>query len=110
MTETGVAISALLIDIECELRRMHLWQEEMPAAEALQSIQPFSIDTLSLPQWLQFVFIPKIKQTVELSDMLPVKCEITPIAEEYFRGIDLPAGSLITILEQIDRLITEADV
>ena len=47
-------IAELLIDIEAQLRQLGQWDKEPPAPEALASEQPFSVDTLTLPQSLQF--------------------------------------------------------
>ena len=91
-----------LLQLEVELRRLQLWQEETPPAEALASKEPFCVDTLSLPQWLQFVFLPRMVELIEGARPLPTECGIAPIAEEYFRGGDYTAGELIQLLEEID--------
>ena len=101
-----IQISELLIDIECELRKLHVWEQSRPPREALESEQPFSIDTLKFPQWLQFIFIPKIRTIVESEQTLPAKCEISPMAEEYFRDSQLPTTQLLTTLRKIDQIIT----
>lgn len=106
MNDERIVISGLLIDIECELRRLNAWEEVLPPAEALSSTQPFAVDTLSFTQWLQFIFIPKIRILVENEGALPQKCDIAPMAEEYFRGQPLPAGELLQLLEEIDQVIT----
>jgi uncharacterized protein YqcC (DUF446 family) len=31
-----------------------------PSTEALASDQPFCVDTLTLPRWLQFIFLPTL--------------------------------------------------
>ena len=46
-----------LLQIEMELRRIDAWESEPPSPEALQSAQPFAVDTLEFTQWLQFVFV-----------------------------------------------------
>lgn len=109
MNDGRVTISELLIDIECELRRLNAWEEIAPPPEALLSAQPFAVDTLSFTQWLQFIFIPKIRFLVESDDALPQKCDIAPMAEEYFRGLFLPADDLIAALKKIDLVITRSE-
>ncbi|WP_288132771.1 YqcC family protein [Microbulbifer sp.] len=98
-------IATLLLELEGELRRLGEWQAEPPSAEALASTQPFCVDTLSLPQWLQFVFLPRMRQLVESELPLPAKCGIAPMAEEFFRGSDLPAQGLVSKLLAIDECL-----
>ena len=99
-------VAAVLIDIESELRQLALWDSEPPPAEALASQQPFAVDTLTLPQWLQWIFLPTMYRLVEAGDSLPPKCGITPMAEEYFRGGRLPVRGLMTALERVDALLS----
>ena len=101
-----VELAASLIDIESELRQLMLWQEQPPAAELLMSDQPFCIDTLTLPQWLQFVFLPRLYQMIERRQPLPANCAVTPVAQEYFNGLDLPVQALLEALESVDRLLS----
>ncbi|MBB5212064.1 YqcC family protein [Microbulbifer hydrolyticus] len=95
-------IASLLLELEMELRTLELWDAEPPGPEALASTQPFCVDTLTLPQWLQFVFLPRMSQLVEREHPLPQKCGIAPMAEEYFRGLDLPSAGLTRKLIEID--------
>ncbi|GAA5525000.1 hypothetical protein Maes01_01560 [Microbulbifer aestuariivivens] len=90
-----------LLQLETELRRRDLWQAEPPSAEALASTEPFCVDTLTLPQWLQFVFLPRMSQLIELEQPLPRECGIAPIAEEFFRNSQ-GTESLISLLANID--------
>lgn len=98
-------VAATLMDIEGELRRLSLWEAEAPDEQALASTQPFALDTLTLPQWLQWIFLPTMQQLTEERRPLPAKCGITPMAEEYFRGQNLPITGLLDALETIDRLL-----
>ncbi|WP_226648471.1 YqcC family protein [Microbulbifer variabilis] len=90
-----------LLQLEAELRRMALWQEEIPTAEALASTEPFCVDTLTLPQWLQFIFLPRMHQLIEGEMPLPRQCGIAPIAEEFFKDRG-GAEPLVVILKGID--------
>ncbi len=99
-------IAELLIDIEAELRQLGLWDRQPPSPEALASDQPFSIDTLTLPQWLQFVFLPTIYRLLEEGQALPGRCGIAPMAEEYFRGLGMASGALEQALLQVDELLS----
>ena len=104
---TATDIAAILIDIEAQLRQLGQWDKLPPPEEALASDQPFCVDTLTLPQWLQFIFLPTMYRLLEEGESLPDRCGIAPMAEEYFRGTGLPCGDLIGALVQVDKLLSE---
>jgi len=99
-------VAELLIDIEAQLRQLDQWDPVPPPPEALASKQPFCIDTLTLPQWLQFVFLPTLYAMLEEGRSLPDRCGIAPMAEEYFRGTGLGGAELVAALVRIDELLT----
>jgi uncharacterized protein YqcC (DUF446 family) len=101
-----IEIESLLIDIEAELRRLQQWQVEPPSPEALASTEPFCVDTLTLPQWLQFIFLPRMRALLDQQRLPPGKCGIAPLAEEYFRPLSLDSAALQRHLVEIDRLIS----
>lgn len=101
-----IEIAAVLIDVEAELRRLQQWQAEPPSAEALASTEPFCVDTLTFPQWLQFIFLPRMHALLAAQQLPPGKCGIAPLAEEYFGPLKLDSSALQRHLEQIDRLIS----
>jgi uncharacterized protein YqcC (DUF446 family) len=102
-------VASVLIDIESELRRLALWQSEVPSDADLSSQQPFAIDTLTLPQWLQFIFLPTMYDLIEDKRPLPSRCGITPMAEEYFRGSSMGVDPLLEALESIDRILSDEE-
>lgn len=108
MTQTtlNIEVASVLIDIEAHLRQLQLWQAEAPSAEALSSTEPFCVDTLSFPQWLQFLFIPRLRLMMEQGLELPRQCSIAPMAEEYFRVAVGDSRSLLEALGRVDRLLT----
>ncbi|MAT94042.1 MAG: pseudouridine synthase [Halioglobus sp.] len=99
-------VAEILIDIEAQLRQIGQWDRLPPSREALASSQPFCVDTLTLPQWLQFIFLPTLYQILEEGGELPGRCGIAPMAEEYFRGTELPHDDLLDALLRIDTLLT----
>lgn len=108
MNPIHISLADALIDIEAELRVLQLWQEQEPPEEALASVQPFAVDTLSFPQWLQFIFIPRMYYLLEEDLDLPGNCGIAPMAEQYFSVLNLHASPLITHLTRIDDLLTNS--
>jgi uncharacterized protein YqcC (DUF446 family) len=100
-------IAAVLIDIEAQLRQLGQWDKVSPSAAALSSDQPFCVDTLTLPQWLQFIFLPTLYRMLEEGETLPARSGIAPMAQEYFRGTGLRSSELEAALLRIDELLTE---
>ena len=99
-------IAEVLIDIEAQLRQLGLWDKVAPAPEALASDQPFAVDTLTLPQWLQFVFLPTLYRMLQEGQNLPQRCGIAPMAEEYFRGTGFRCDGLLVALRRTDELLS----
>lgn len=106
MAERVVTVAALLMDIEKELREMRLWETEVPSEEALSSTAPFAVDTLTFPQWIQFIFLPRLYFMLEQNIPLPQVSGIAPMAEEYFAPLGLPSNRLVTHFKQFDALVS----
>ena len=100
-----IRIASLLIDIEAELRQLQQWQREAPSAEALASTEPFCIDTLTFVQWLQFIFLPRMHELAAARQLPPGRCEILPLATEYFRESHLDSGKLLRVIGELDARI-----
>ncbi|MBB5322781.1 YqcC family protein [Marinobacter oulmenensis] len=99
-------VTDVLLTIEVELRELGLWQGTPPPDEAFQSDKPFCIDTMEFPQWLQFVFLFRMKILVENGHPLPTVSGMAPMAEEHFRGREESGDALVSALEQMDRLLS----
>lgn len=110
MNKLHIAIAEILMDIEKELRELRLWESELPAEEALISEQPFAVDTMVFPQWLQFVFLPRMYILLDEQLPLPGNCGIAPMAEQYFSGLNVNTSRLITHLKKIDTLLTTSNL
>lgn len=102
-----IEVAALLIDIEGELRRLNLWQAEPPSAAALASTEPFCIDTLNFVQWLQFIFLQRMHALMRAEQLPPGRCEIQPLAEQYFADRQLDVASLIAVVGRLDALLNQ---
>lgn len=97
----------MLLDIEAILRNCGYWSNEIPPANALQSLQPFCVDTLDFQQWLQWVFISRLQYMLQENMPLPESCDIAPMAEEWSRSRAVAASDLIRVLKQVDQLLSE---
>ncbi|MET4027423.1 uncharacterized protein YqcC (DUF446 family) [Marinobacter sp. MBR-99] len=97
-----------LLRIEIELRRLEVWEDSPPPEHAFLSTQPFCLDTMAFTQWLQFVFLQKMKVLVETGQPLPSVSGIAPMAEEHFRGRMQSGQRLVQALEEMDRLLSDS--
>ncbi len=94
--------------IERELRVQGWWAEQAPSPRALASQQPFCVDTLAFEQWLQWIFLPRMKSLLEADATLPSVSGIQPMAEQVYGEHSERARGLIRLLGEFDRLIAGA--
>jgi len=97
----------LLAEIETELKNQSLWNNVMPSAQALASTTPFCIDTLSFTDWLQFIFLVKMKQLVDMQMPLPVNMAVHPMAEEAFKAETVDTRELLSLILKFDQLLNK---
>ncbi|CBY28435.1 TPA: YqcC family protein [Yersinia enterocolitica] len=97
-----------LQNIELAMRAIDLWQTVPPQAEAFESNEPFSIDTMDAEQWLQWVLIPRMYALLESKGPLPTCFSITPYFEEALTGEDRPDCTLLLVeLQRLDDLLNK---
>ena len=95
-----------LQQLQAVMQELDLWQSMPPAAEALQSTQPFALDTLSPAEWLQWIFIPRMLALIECEGGLPVRIAVSPYLEEALKDIEeLPR--LLSPLLELEKLLQE---
>ncbi|GAA5190536.1 YqcC family protein [Ferrimonas gelatinilytica] len=80
------AVADQLLVLERLMREAELWQAAPPDAAALASPLPFCVDTLRFEQWLQFLFVPRMRLLVAERRSLPTAIALKPMAEEAFRN------------------------
>jgi uncharacterized protein YqcC (DUF446 family) len=103
-----LAVAEQLLLIERELRLLGWWEMQPPSAQALSSQEPFCVDTLAFEQWLQWIFLPRMKQMLEAGAALPSVSGIQPMAEQVYGGQAKKARELIKLLGEFDQLIVGA--
>lgn len=100
-------LAGLLDSIEAELTRLELWEEQPPPAGAFHSPNPFCFDTMTPPQWLQWVFIPRMRETLSMGVPLAAPCQVAPAVELYFEDVGGDCGCLVVLLEEFDALMPD---
>ncbi len=104
-----VELADQLLLIERELRALDWWAETPPSEEALASQTPFCVDTLAFEQWLQWIFLPRMKIILENDLELPHASGIRAMAEEVYRGRLVEVAKLLDAIGAFDRLIGGAN-
>jgi uncharacterized protein YqcC (DUF446 family) len=99
-------VSSRIDEIEAEMRRMGMWQNEPLTPEQLDFKKPFGMDLLTLEQWLQFIFIPRVKEIIATQGKFPSGSQV---ADHAFRewvmwGSRQDVDPLIKLLREFDAL------
>ena len=98
-------LSKLLLLLEVRLQQTGHWQVSRPEPEAFESQEPFCIDSMSLQQWLRYLFIPRMQALVDAQASLPRTCALTPQVEMQLTSQS--QLSIIEVTQAIDELLTE---
>ncbi len=88
--------------IEAEMRRIGYWQSDPLRPEQMEFTQAFAMDTMNFAQWLQFIFLPRVREAAA-SNQFPSGSSVGAQAVREFDG-DPHAGDLVTLLAEFDAL------
>ncbi|GAA6135163.1 YqcC family protein [Oceaniserpentilla sp. 4NH20-0058] len=94
-------LQSLISELIVQMQSYDIWAACAPSANALQSDQPFYVDTLSFEQWLQFVMVPTFTQMIEQGIPLPNVCDISPMAQEVWKGRYSDVQNTICLIDQL---------
>ena len=89
-------------EIEGEMRSIGMWQDQPLRPEQLNFKQAFGMDTMTFTQWLQFVFLRRVREAVAVNDF-PSSSSVGAQAVREFSG-NPDADRLITLLSEFDEL------
>lgn len=90
--------------IENELRALNAWQTEALPDAAYESEEAFFADTMTFYQWLQFVLLPRVRETIAGHGGFPRSSSVGAYAIRELDGQD-EAGDLIQVLCEFDHWI-----
>jgi len=96
-------IKTKIEQIENEMKRIKLWQEEPLPPEQYDFRQAFAMDTMAFSQWLQFIFIPRVQQLVESKGPFPSESNVGVQALREMDGF-YEANELVRMLSEFDQL------
>ncbi|MBD2811506.1 YqcC family protein [Xenorhabdus sp. Vera] len=96
-----------LQSIEATMKMVGIWQNYPPKPEAFESTEPFSIDTMSADEWLQWVLIPRMRALIEQKANLPTAFAIAPYFEEVYKEEVERYLPLLENLRELDTLFAQ---
>lgn len=105
MADTRDALRSITESIEHELKRLEIWDEEAPSAEALQSQEPFCFDTLGFAQWMQWVFLPRVQEVVAHERDMPAQSDVHTYAEEVLKNTEYESDQLLFLIKTFDEIV-----
>jgi uncharacterized protein YqcC (DUF446 family) len=97
------AVADQLDRIETQMRASGLWQSEPLRPEQFDFHSAFAMDTMAFEQWLQFVFIPRVRDAVA-SNSFPSSSSVAAQAVREFDTVP-QANGLVSLLSEFDALI-----
>ena len=96
-------IAVRITEIEAEMKAIGYWSADPLPEKAYNFRKAFAMDTMAFAEWLQFVFVPRVKAIVDQRGELPAQSQVGTQAVREFDG-DSRAGRLVTLLCEFDRL------
>ncbi len=102
-------IQQQLIALETQLRYAGLWSDTPPDAKAMQSQEPFCVDSMAIEQWLQWIFIPKMQQMSALPDFqgFAQRSDIHTMVDYIFTTYHQKTDDITMTIKKIDALLNE---
>ncbi len=95
--------SAGIAEIEAEMKAIGCWSGEPLPESAYRFKKAFAMDTMAFTQWLQFIFVPRVRQIVAERGRFPDRSVVAAQAYREFDG-EPDASRLISLLADFDRL------
>lgn len=105
MSELHDQLSLQLDKLEQLLRAAGWWSLQAPEPQRLASVAPFCVDTLGFEEWLQWIFLPRMRQILQQRGRVPAAL-LGPMAEQSF-GTSADAAGVVVTLQVIDRLLAD---
>ncbi|MBV1920089.1 MAG: YqcC family protein [Pseudomonadales bacterium] len=93
----------LLLDcVEAEMKAVGFWSDNIPSPEAFKSELPFFYDTMRFEEWVQWVYVARFREVIEANQLPLQGSDVSPMAEECFKGYGQHCGGVIAALRAFD--------
>ena len=98
-------LGELADEIEAELRRLRWWQADPPSEETVLSGGAFGLRTVAFPQWLQVVFVNRLRQAASGEFPVPSSSSVSAMATREFDTYTEDVERLMDLLYEVDRVV-----
>jgi uncharacterized protein YqcC (DUF446 family) len=101
-------VAIKLDEIEQEMKRIGMWQSTPLPPDAMDFERPFAGDTMAFEQWLQFVFIARVRHIIDTKGKFPGSSQVADQAFKEWKmwGDKENTDTLIEDLRSFDALFT----
>jgi uncharacterized protein YqcC (DUF446 family) len=103
MTEIA-EVAAAADRVEAAMREAGMWQDAPLDPAQYDFRMAFAMDTMAFSQWLQFVFLPRVREIVAGGGSLPGASNVAAQAVREFDGMQDSAGPVLDALIAFDAL------
>jgi uncharacterized protein YqcC (DUF446 family) len=103
MSTAYEVVSTKLDDIEAEMKNIGYWQDAPLKTEQYDFRAAFAMDTMAFSQWIQFIFIPLVRNIIIEKGQFPSNSAVGTQAVREFDGDD-NAAQLVSLLSEFDAL------
>lgn len=100
-------ILACLDEVEALLKHFALWQRDPPTPQQLCSKLPFCTDTLTPEQWLQWIFLPRMRQMVQQDLALPEPLILEPYFAVMLDDTHPAKRALLRVLQRLENVMRQ---
>ncbi len=91
--------------IEAELKRLGWWEGDPPSEDTAIAGGAFGRETVAFSQWLQVVFVKRLRQAAAGEFEIPRSSMVSAYAVREFDGYPEDLSGLMDYLQEVDRLV-----
>lgn len=92
-------------EIESEMKRLRWWQDDPPSEDEVLAGGAFGLETVAFTQWLQVVFVPRLRQAASGEFPVPSSSSVSTMAVREFDGYPEDTERLMDLLHEVDRVV-----
>ena len=104
MTPDYQTVDAKIAAIEIEMKRIGMWQDEPLKPEQYDFRSAFGADTMAFEQWLEFIFIPHVRDMIVTREPFPSESNVAAQALREFDTSGFDTARLQQLLQEFDDL------